>query len=160
MVVEDIILCTIPNIKNKIGKKEKYENYHIATGDFDDNPNTPDEVVLLDELNRLVGYNGYSVEKKPDLNFFNKTVWSLFPDPETNAAFRKTKGARILKGWLKLSSAEKAEYGGKLKLWAAAYVKDHPGAFEPTLQQTITTWMTDFSKQYALLEQAKVTKKE
>jgi hypothetical protein len=84
----------------------------------------------------------------------------MFPDPETRAAFKKTNGARILRRWLKLSSAEKGEYGSKPKLWAAAYVKDHPGAFEPTLQQTIRTWMTDFSKQCDLQEQAKVTKKE
>jgi hypothetical protein len=78
----------------------------------------------------------------------------------SGAIFRKTKGARILKGWLKLSSAEKAEYGGKPKPWTAAYVKERPGAFEPTLKQTISTWTTDFLKQYALQEQAKVTKKE
>jgi hypothetical protein len=84
----------------------------------------------------------------------------MFSDPETRAAFKKTKGAKILKGWLKLSSAEKADYQGKPKLWAGAYVKDHPGAFEPTQQQTIRTGMADFSKEYDLQEQAKVTKKE
>jgi hypothetical protein len=38
--------------KNKIWKKGKYENYNIATGDFDNNPDIPDYVILLDELNR------------------------------------------------------------------------------------------------------------
>jgi hypothetical protein len=43
-------------------------------------------------------------------------VWSIFSDPKTNSVFRKTKEARILKGWLKLPSAEKEMYGGKPKV--------------------------------------------
>jgi hypothetical protein len=42
----------IYDMRNKIGKKgNKYENYHVATGDFDNDPNTPDNVLLLNELN-------------------------------------------------------------------------------------------------------------
>jgi hypothetical protein len=29
-------------MKNKIGKKGKYENYYTIIGDFDNNKNTPD----------------------------------------------------------------------------------------------------------------------
>jgi hypothetical protein len=97
----------IYDMKNKIGKKGKYENYHIAIGDFDHDPDTPDDVILLDELNRLLGYNRYTIELKPKQDIFNKTMCLMFPDPEINSAFRKTKNARILKGWLKLPSAEK-----------------------------------------------------
>jgi hypothetical protein len=31
-------------MKNRIGKKEKFENYHVITGDFDHNENAPDDV--------------------------------------------------------------------------------------------------------------------
>jgi hypothetical protein len=62
-------------MRNKIGKKgKKYENYHVATGDFDNDPVTPDNVLLLNELNQILAYDGYSIELKPDQDLFEKTL--------------------------------------------------------------------------------------
>jgi hypothetical protein len=50
--------------RTKSERRGNMKTYHIATWEFDDNPDIPDDVVLLDELNRLVGYNGYPLEEK------------------------------------------------------------------------------------------------
>jgi transposase len=65
-----------------------------------------------------------------------------------------------LKGFLKLTREERKEYGDNPKTWAKAYLKDHPCAFQPSLQSTIRKWMSDFSNLYKLSEQSGVGKKD
>jgi hypothetical protein len=63
-------------------------------------------------------------------------------------------------GFLKLSKAERAEYGNDPDTWAEVYREDHPGAFLQSLQQTIRKSMTNISNQYNLQPQSGLEKKE
>jgi hypothetical protein len=63
-------------------------------------------------------------------------------------------------GFLKLSKAERAEYDDDPDTWAEVYREDHPGAFLPSLQQTVRKSMTNISNQYYLQPQSQLEKKE
>jgi hypothetical protein len=65
-----------------------------------------------------------------------------------------------LRGFLKLTKEERGKYGNNPDKWAEAYLEDHPGGFQPSLQATVTKWMSDLSSQYKLSEQSGVGKKD
>jgi hypothetical protein len=63
-------------------------------------------------------------------------------------------------GFLKLSKAERDEYDSNPNEWAEVYREDHPGAFLPTLQQSIRKSMTNISNQNILQPQSGLEKKD
>jgi hypothetical protein len=61
---------------------------------------------------------------------------------------------------LKLPPAERVEYDDHPNVWVEVYKKEHPGTFQPSLQQSIRKWMSDFSNQFKLQSQSELDKKE
>jgi hypothetical protein len=140
--------------------KSKWFGCHILTGDFDNNPDTMIDVVVLDSNNRLWIVNGWIVKLKMAPILRDRVARSSFPDPKLYNVFKGTEDWRKMGGFLKLSRAERDEYGGDLNLWAEVNREDHPGAFLPSLLQSIRKWMTSFSNQYKLHPQSGLEKKD
>jgi hypothetical protein len=140
--------------------KSKWFGSHILTGDFDNNPNTMIDVVVLNSKNQLWIVNGWIVVLKMEKILRDRVARSAFPDPKLYNAFKGTEGWRKMGGFLKLSRAERDEYQGDPNAWAEMYREDHPGAFLPSLQQSIRKWMMSFSNQYKLQSQSGLEKKD
>jgi hypothetical protein len=118
------------------------------------------DVVVLNSKNQLWIVNGWMVQLKMGHILRDRVARSAFPDPKLFNAFKGTEGWRKIGGFLKLSKAERDEYEGDPDTWAEVYREDHPGAFLPTLQQSIRKWMTSFSNQYKLQPQSGLEKKD
>jgi hypothetical protein len=140
--------------------KSKWFGCHVLTGDFDNNPNTVIDVVVLDSKNRLMIVNWWIAQLKMGQILRDRTAMSMFPDPNVYNAFKGTEGWRKMGGFLKLFQAERNEYDGDLDRWGEVYREDHPGAFLSSLQQTIRKWITSFSNQYNLQAQSGLEKKQ
>jgi hypothetical protein len=118
------------------------------------------DIVVLDSKNRLKIVNGWETVYKIAQILRNRVAWSVFPDPNMHKAFQGTEEWRKMGGFLKLSKAERDEYDNNPNEWAEVYREDHPGAFLPTLQQTIRKSMTNISNQYKLQPQSGLEKKD
>jgi hypothetical protein len=104
--------------------------------------------------------NGWRIMNEPQKILFQRTAREMFAHPSVyNAFISSIKGAK-LRGFLKLSTEERGEYGNNPETWAKVYLEDHPGAFQPSLQSTIRKWKSDFSSKYKLSEQSGVGKKD
>jgi hypothetical protein len=140
--------------------KSKWFGLHVLTGDFDSNPDTMIDVVVLDDKNRLKIVNGWSIVLKMEQILRDRVARSAFLDPNMYNAFKGTEARRKMGGFLKLPKAERVEYDDDPNEWAKVYEEDHPGAFLPSLQQTIRKWMTNFSNQFKQQPQSGLDKKE
>jgi hypothetical protein len=140
--------------------KGKWFGCHVLTGDFDNNPNTMIDVVVLNSKNQLWIVNGWMVVLKMGHILRDRVARFAFPDPKLYYSFKGTEDWRKMGGFLKLSKAERVEYGDDPNSWAEVYREDHPGAFLPSLQQSIRKWMTNFSNQYKLQPHSGLEKKD
>jgi hypothetical protein len=84
----------------------------------------------------------------------------MLADPNVYNAFVSSVEGAKLRGFLKLTREERAKYENNPDTWAEAYLEDHPGAFQPSLQATVRKWMSEFSSQYNLSEKSGIGKKE
>jgi hypothetical protein len=74
--------------------KSKWFGCNVLTGDFDNNPNTMIDVVVLDSKNQLKIVNGWEIVFKMIQMLRDRVVWSAFPDPNVHKAFKGTEGWR------------------------------------------------------------------
>jgi hypothetical protein len=61
---------------------------------------------------------------------------------------------------VKLSNEEKAAWKYDIGAWADDYIKQHPGAFIPTLYNTLRAYMKELSDEMGMQEQSTLGKKD
>jgi hypothetical protein len=104
--------------------------------------------------------NGWRIMNEPQKILFQRTARDMFADPSVYNAFVLSMEGAKLRGFLKLTREERAKYLNNPDVWAKAYLEDHPGAFQPSLQATVRKWMSEFSSEYNLAGQSGIGKKE
>jgi hypothetical protein len=138
----------------------RWFGFHVIVGDFDNDPDTLMDVAILDRYSHLYSMNGWRIVNELQKIQFQRTVREMFADPSVYNAFVSSIEGAKLRGFLKLTREERAVYKNNPYEWAEAYLKDHPGAFQPSLQATVRKWMTDYSNEYKLSEQSGAGKKD
>jgi hypothetical protein len=91
---------------------------------------------------------------------WNDISRGLMPDPKLYPSFKKSAKGKKLAMWLKLSNAEKEAWNFDINSWADGYVRQHPGAFMPSLYNTLRAYMKEISDQMGMQEQSGEDKKE
>jgi hypothetical protein len=97
---------------------------------------------------------------EPQKKLFQRTAREMFADPSVYNTFVASVDGAKLRGFLKLTREERDKYDNNPDTWAKAYLEDHPGVFQPSLQATVRKWMSEFSSQYNLSEQSGIGKKD
>jgi hypothetical protein len=97
---------------------------------------------------------------EPQKILFQRTARDMFADPSVYNAYVSSVDGAKLRGFLKLTREERAKYKNNPDEWVEAYLQDHPGAFQPSLQATVRKWISEFSSEYNLSEQSGIGKKE
>jgi hypothetical protein len=123
----------------------KWFGFHVIIGDFDNDLDTLMDIAILDKYNRLYSMNGWRIMNEPQKILFQRTARDMFADPSVYNAFVSSVEGAKLRGFLKLTREERTKYKNNPDLWAEAYLEDHPGAFQPSLQATVRKWMSKFS---------------
>jgi hypothetical protein len=119
--------------------------FHIVIRDFDNDPFTLMDVEILDRYNRLYSMNWWRIMNEPQKILFQRTTRDMFADPSTYKAFVTLVEEAKLRGFLKPTAEERRDYHDNPDEWAEEYLKDHPVAFQPSLQAKamVRKWITD-----------------
>jgi hypothetical protein len=106
-----------------------YTDWFIETGDFDNDPNTPETILVKDSKGRIVFVDGYSLGSgQKDKR--KKMLYNLYPSAEDRRAFNSNETDSKLRSlvykWFDLTDKERSTYNNDFAQFARAYIAKHP----------------------------------
>jgi hypothetical protein len=145
--------------KGQGNPSSRWYRHHVGEIDTDGLKETAPDVLTFGPNNKPKYVNGLGFDNGVKMEW-NAISRGLVPDPKLYASFKKSAKGKKLAMWLKLSNEEKQAWNYDINSWADDHIRQHPGAFMPSLYNVLRGYMKEISDQMGMQEQSGEDKKE
>jgi hypothetical protein len=105
-----------------------YSDWTIEYGDYDDDPNTPDTIIVRDGEGRIMFVDGYHLGSGQK-DKHRKMIYSMYPNPADRKAFysneTESKLRSLVYKWFDLTQKDRDQFNNDFAAFARMYIAKH-----------------------------------